>query len=127
MSSGASGSDEKISAAKIQPLDSETKYNQARDQSSRGSAGSDRNLDQTRTEPLGVQGVGQHTSSHANDQGGIGRDETLQGAKIDPLGAKGGDISTRKAPGLDHEEVDSSRIHPLGGVREDMPPSAPKY
>lgn len=51
MSSGASGSDEKISASKIQPLDSETKYNQTHDLSSRGVAGSDRNIDQTRINP----------------------------------------------------------------------------
>lgn len=59
--SGASGSDEKISASKIQPLDSETKNNQEHDTSSRGVAGSDRNIDQARTNPLGGAGTAIHT------------------------------------------------------------------
>ncbi|KAL8728156.1 MAG: hypothetical protein Q9181_005439 [Wetmoreana brouardii] len=53
MSSGASGSDEKISAAKIDPLASDVKANVPHDQSSRGAVGSDRNIDQARIEPVG--------------------------------------------------------------------------
>lgn len=56
MSSGASGSDEKISAAKIDPLASETKANVPHDQSSRGAVGSDRNIDQARIDPIGGAG-----------------------------------------------------------------------
>ena len=45
MSSGTSGSDEKISGAKIDPLASETKYNTPLDTSSRGATGTDKSID----------------------------------------------------------------------------------
>ncbi|EMC99882.1 hypothetical protein BAUCODRAFT_128589 [Baudoinia panamericana UAMH 10762] len=120
MSSGASGSDEKISGAKIQPLDSETKYNQTHDLSSRGVAGSDRNIDQSRIEPTeGNRGQYQHTAPHVDSHGVVGRDEVVSGAKIDPLVGEVNE-STRKEPGLGDEEVDAGRIAPLGEVREEM-------
>ena len=56
MSSGASGSDEKISGSKIHPLASETKYNVPLDTSSRGVVGTDRNIDQARIDPVGGKG-----------------------------------------------------------------------
>ncbi|KAK5122886.1 hypothetical protein LTR85_003451 [Meristemomyces frigidus] len=120
MSSGASGSDEKISAAKIQPLDSDVKYNQTHDTSARGVAGTDRSIDQSRLEPLeGNRGQFQHPASHADTQGVVGRDETVQGAKIEPLGGQVGE-GTRKSEGLDDEVVDGARVAPLGEVREEM-------
>jgi len=80
---GASGSDEKISGAKIQPLDSETKYDQPHDLSSRGSAGSDHNIDTARLEPVeGNRGQYQHTEPRSDEQGVVGRDEVVGGAKI---------------------------------------------
>lgn len=57
MSSGASGSDEKISGAKIDPLASDTKANVPLDMSSRGAVGSDRNIDQARIDPIGGKGT----------------------------------------------------------------------
>ena len=56
MSTGASGSDEKISGAKIDPLASDQKEGIPHDQGSRGVAGTDRSIDQTRVEPLGGHG-----------------------------------------------------------------------
>jgi len=49
----------------------------------------------------------------------VGRDETIQGAKLEPLEGKGSE-PTSKSTGLDDEEVDASRINPLGEVREEM-------
>ncbi|KAK8198754.1 hypothetical protein M8818_006621 [Zalaria obscura] len=63
MSTGASGSDEKISGAKIEPLDSETKYNTPHDQGSRGVVGTDRTIDQARIDPVGGHGE-LHRSPH---------------------------------------------------------------
>ncbi|KAK5464953.1 hypothetical protein LTS15_001516 [Exophiala xenobiotica] len=119
MSSGTSGSDEKISGTKIDPLASETKANQPHDQSSRGVAGTDRSIDKTRIDPLGGAGQYRHPAAHADSQGVVGRDETIQGAKIDPLSGKG-NASTTKSAGLDDEQVDASRINPMGEVREEM-------
>ena len=56
MSSGASGSDDKISGSKIDPLAPETKYNVPLDTSSRGVVGTDRNIDQARIDPVGGKG-----------------------------------------------------------------------
>ncbi|KAI7527791.1 hypothetical protein KC331_g16116 [Hortaea werneckii] len=126
MSSGASGSDEKISASKIQPLDSEQKFNTTHDLSSRGATGSDRNIDQTRLEPTaGNRGQHQHPEPHAESGGSVGRDETIQAAKVDPLvsQAQSGETAstaTRKNPGLDDEVVDAGRVAPMGEVREEM-------
>jgi hypothetical protein len=53
---GVVGSNENISASKVQPLDSEIKKGVSHDESDRGVAGTDRTLDQARTEPLGVRG-----------------------------------------------------------------------
>ena len=57
MSSGTSGSDEKISGSKIDPLASDIKANVPHDTSSRGVAGSDRNIDQARIDPIGGKGM----------------------------------------------------------------------
>ena len=55
----------------------------------------------------------------------MGRDETVQGAKLEPLGGQA-DTATRKTEGLDDEQVDSTRIAPLGaGARDEIPPNAP--
>lgn len=56
MSSGASGSDEKISGSKIDPLASDTKANVPLDMSSRGAVGSDRTIDQARIDPIRGKG-----------------------------------------------------------------------
>ena len=85
---GASGSDEKISASKIQPLDSETKHDQPHDQSSRGAAGSDRNIDQARIDPLGEQDQSHGTALQGDEQGVVGSDKTIGEAKIEPLEGK---------------------------------------
>ncbi|KAI6796221.1 hypothetical protein KC361_g4571 [Hortaea werneckii] len=140
MSSGASGSDEKISASKclphtqIQPLDSEQKFNTTHDLSSRGATGSDRNIDQTRLDPTaGNRGQYQHPEPHAESGGSVGRDETIQAAKVDPLvsQAQSGETAstaTRKNPGLDDEVVDAGRVAPMGEVREEMGSAfAPKF
>lgn len=131
---GASGSDEKISGAKIEPLDSDQKVGVPHDQSSRGVAGSDRNIDQTRIDPIGganesfvcplgsslrLVGQYQHTVPHADSEGVIGTDETIGAARIDPLGGTADD-SRMKHPGLDDETVDKARTEPLGGVREEV-------
>ncbi|OQV05142.1 hypothetical protein CLAIMM_09928 [Cladophialophora immunda] len=134
MSSGTSGSDEKISATKIPPLDSAVKANRPHDQSSRGAAGTDRSIDQSRIAPMGGAardaraGQYQHTAPHADSQGSVGRDETIQGAKIEPLAGKGhADVDahagTKEDAGLDDETVDAARIDPLGSVREEQPPA----
>ncbi|KAJ9636273.1 hypothetical protein H2199_007948 [Coniosporium tulheliwenetii] len=116
MATGVTGSDEMISGAKIQPLDSETKANVPLDTSSRGSAGTDRTIDQARIDPLGGAGQYQNPLPHADSQGVVGRDETIQGTKIEPLEGKK-DEAQGKGPGLDDENVDASRIDPLGEVR----------
>ncbi|KIX96809.1 uncharacterized protein Z520_07529 [Fonsecaea multimorphosa CBS 102226] len=116
---GTSGSDEKLSATKIQPLDSAVKEHQPHDQSSRGAAGTDRSIDQSRIDPLGGAGQYQHTAPHADSQGAVGRDATIQGTKLEPLqGGKGS--SSDKNPGLDDEVVDGARINPVGSVREEQ-------
>lgn len=61
----------------------------------------------------------QHPEPHADSQGVVGRDETIAGAKIDPLAGKNKQAET-ELPGLDDENVDSSRIPPMGEVREEM-------
>lgn len=61
----------------------------------------------------------QHPAPHADSQGVVGRDEAIQGAKIDPLSGKE-NVSTTKSTGLDDEQVDASRINPMGEVREEM-------
>jgi len=55
-SRGTSGSDENISGAKIQPLNSETKEGVPLDQSSRGVVGTDSTIDQARINPFGGRG-----------------------------------------------------------------------
>ncbi|KAI4173791.1 MAG: hypothetical protein LQ348_006482 [Seirophora lacunosa] len=118
MSSGASGSDEKISAAKIDPLASETKANVPHDQSSRGAVGSDRNIDQARIDPIGGAGQYKHPASHASS-GVVGSDADMEKAKIDPLAGevpKGG----AQPSGLTDEGIDAARVQPLGEVREEM-------
>ncbi|KAL8701373.1 MAG: hypothetical protein Q9201_004942 [Fulgogasparrea decipioides] len=118
MSSGASGSDEKIPAAKIDPLASDVKANVPHDQSSRGAVGSDRNIDQARIEPVGGGDRFKHPAPHA-DSGVIGKDASIDKAKIEPLEgqtAKGGE----QPSGLGDEEVDAARVQPLGEVREEM-------
>ncbi|OAP61267.1 hypothetical protein AYL99_03468 [Fonsecaea erecta] len=119
---GTSGSDEKISATKIPPLDSSVKANAPHDQSSRGATGTDRSIDHSRIDPLGGAGQYQHTAPHADSQGAVGRDETIQGAKIEPLEGKGQQAATTKSQGLDDETVDTARIDPVGSVREEMQP-----
>ena len=67
-----------------------------------------------------LSGQYQHTASHADSQGVVGRDETVQGSKIEPLTGKENETQ-RKGEGLDDENVDASRVAPLGEVREEMP------
>ncbi|KAK3716527.1 hypothetical protein LTR37_006423 [Vermiconidia calcicola] len=112
------GSDAKISGAKIDPLHSETKENVPRAESEGGVAGSDRNIDQARENPLGSQGVGKHPEPHDDNQGAVGRDATISGAKIDPLVGQA-QAAGQPVTGSTTEEVDATRIQPLGGVRED--------
>jgi len=119
MLSGTSSSDEKISTAKIEPLASDQKEGVPLDMSSRGAIGSDRIIDQSRIDPAGGRGQYQHPEPHADSQGVVGRDETIHGAKIEPLEG-GRNTSTSKQPGLDDEQVDASRISPMGEVREEM-------
>ncbi|EXJ72408.1 uncharacterized protein A1O5_04912 [Cladophialophora psammophila CBS 110553] len=119
---GTSGSDEKISATKIQPLDSEIKSNQSRDQSSRVATGTNRSIDQSRIDPLSGAGQYQHTAPHADSQGSVERAETIQGSKIKPPEGKGNQ-GTRKNAGLDDETVDMARINSVGSVREEQPPA----
>ncbi|KAI8961388.1 hypothetical protein F5Y11DRAFT_348542 [Daldinia sp. FL1419] len=113
----STGSTAEISSTKIQPLESEVKYNAPYDGEDRGSAGSNRTIDQARINPLGGRGQHQHTAPHADSQGVVGTAEGLGKTKIEPL--EGG-IHERQNPrtGLDDEAVDGARIHPLGGVRE---------
>jgi len=118
MSTGASGSDEKISASKIEPLASDVKTNVPHDQSSRGVVGTDRNIDQSRIDPIGGKGQYQHPAP-ADHSGSVGKDETIQGAKIEPLEGKAGE-STGKYAGIGDEEVSGSRIPPIGSVREEQ-------
>jgi len=54
VSSGTSGSDEKISSAKIDPLASDQREGVTHDLSSRGVIGTDRSIDQSKIDPLKV-------------------------------------------------------------------------
>lgn len=121
MSTQPTSTDETISGSKIPPLDSGVKANTTHDLSARGSAGTDTSIDQARIAPLGGKGQNQHTLAHADTQGSVGRDETIQGTKIEPLEGKANE-GTRKEEGIDVETVDSTRIPPLGAVREKTPP-----
>ncbi|EKG13187.1 hypothetical protein MPH_09659 [Macrophomina phaseolina MS6] len=113
-------SNQKLSEAKIQPLDSETKHNIPHDESDRGVAGTNRAIDQARIDPIGGHGQYQHPAPHADSQGVVGRDGAFAGAKIEPLEGKQG-ATVGKSPGLDDEAVDGARINPLGEVREQTP------
>lgn len=81
MSSGASGSDEKISATKIDPLASETKANVPHDQSSRGAVESDRNVDRARIAPLGGAGTSFSGSILFSPSRGMGMIEDLTASR----------------------------------------------
>lgn len=61
----------------------------------------------------------QHPAPHADSQDVVGRDEAIQGAKIDRLSGKE-KVATAKLTGLDDEQVDASRINPMGEVGEEM-------
>ncbi|KAI1414787.1 hypothetical protein F5Y13DRAFT_158312 [Hypoxylon sp. FL1857] len=113
----STGSTAQISKTKIEPLESEVKHNTPYDGADRGSAGSDRTIDQSRINPLGEKGQHQHTAPHADSQGVIGTTENLGKTKIQPLE---GAVNEAQPPrtGLDDEAVDAARINPLGGVRE---------
>ncbi|OTA64815.1 hypothetical protein K449DRAFT_392909 [Hypoxylon sp. EC38] len=52
----STGNTAEISKTKIEPLESEVKYNTPYDGADRGSAGSDRTIDQSRINPLGEKG-----------------------------------------------------------------------
>jgi hypothetical protein len=57
---------------------------------------------------------------HADSQGVVGRDDVVEGAKIDPLSGKEPGAKRSTAKGLDDENVDASRVQPMGEVREEM-------
>ncbi|KZF24474.1 hypothetical protein L228DRAFT_245413 [Xylona heveae TC161] len=118
MSSGASGSDEKISAAKIDPLASTMKQGVPHDQSSRGAVGTDRNIDRSRIAPLAGHAHHHHVAPHADTSGVVGHEHTIASTKIDPLSRT---THTPVPPdtGLDIEDIDSSRIEPMGEVEDD--------
>jgi hypothetical protein len=61
----------------------------------------------------------QHPEPHTDTQGVVGRDEVIAGTKIDPLVGEFKEAQ-KKMPGLDDEIVDTSRIEPMGEVREQM-------
>jgi fructose-1,6-bisphosphatase/inositol monophosphatase family enzyme len=82
MSSGTSGSDEKISAAKIEPLSSDQKAGVTHDLSSRGVTGTDSNIDQTRIDPIG--GKGQYIRGFALFSSSLGLGK--EGAGCPPRG-----------------------------------------
>ncbi|KAG4221125.1 hypothetical protein PC116_g30398 [Phytophthora cactorum] len=113
----STGNTAQISGTKIEPLESEVKYNTPYDGEDRGSAGSNRTIDQSRINPLGGKGQHQHTAPHADSQGVVGTAEGLGKTKIEPLEGKANESQTPRT-GLDDEAVDATRIHPLGGVRE---------
>ncbi|KAI1382374.1 hypothetical protein F4677DRAFT_401779 [Hypoxylon crocopeplum] len=113
----STGNTAQISGTKIEPLESEVKHNTSYDGQDRGSAGSNRTIDQTRIDPLGGKGQHQHTAPHADNQGVVGTTENIGKAKIQPLegGAREPQYSRT---GLDDESVDAARINPMGAVRE---------
>ncbi|OTA85628.1 hypothetical protein M434DRAFT_36060 [Hypoxylon sp. CO27-5] len=113
----STGNTAEISKTKIEPLESEVKYNTPYDGADRGSAGSDRTIDQSRINPLGGKGQQQHTAPHANNQGVVGTDENIGKTKIQPLEGSAKEPQPPKT-GLDDEAVDAARINPLGEVRE---------
>ncbi|KAI0147906.1 hypothetical protein F4776DRAFT_287957 [Hypoxylon sp. NC0597] len=113
----STGSTAQISKTKIEPLESEVKHNTPYDGADRGSAGSDRTIDQSRIKPLGEKGQQQHTAPHADSQGVVGTDENIGKTKIQPL-ESGVNESQPPRTGLDDEAVDAARINPLGEVRE---------
>ncbi|KAI1780166.1 hypothetical protein F4818DRAFT_402025 [Hypoxylon cercidicola] len=112
----STGNTTQLSGTKIEPLELEVKYSTSHDDTDRGSAGSNRTVDQTRIDPLGGKGQRQHTAPHADSQGVVGTAENIGKSKIAPLeGAKEAQIPRT---GLDDEQVDASRINPLGRVKE---------
>ncbi|KAL9110841.1 MAG: hypothetical protein Q9227_004641 [Pyrenula ochraceoflavens] len=134
MASGSIGNDEIVSGAKLEPVSSSTKAGTEHDLSGRGAAGTDRNIDQTRIDPLGgkarlhdpsLAGQYQHTAPHADSSGVIGREEEVSGSKIEPLSPEEGSGKQsgereRRSSGLDDETVDRGRIDPMGSQREEV-------
>ncbi|KAI0381952.1 hypothetical protein F5Y04DRAFT_280183 [Hypomontagnella monticulosa] len=113
----STGNSAQISGTKIAPLDSEVKYNTPSNGADRGSAGSNRTIDQARINPLGGKGQHQNTASHADSQGVVGTTENIGKAKIQPLDKNLHEAQNPRT-GIDDESVDAARINPLGGVRE---------
>lgn len=74
MSSGTSGSDEKISGAKIDPLASDQKTGGPHDMASRGVTGTDRNIDQARIDPIGGKGQYSHVFTMSSWSFGLSKD-----------------------------------------------------
>ena len=69
------------------------------------------------SDQLALVGQYKHPAPHA-DSGVVGNDANLDKSKIEPLEgniSKGG----QQASGLGDEEVDATRVQPLGGVREE--------
>ncbi|KAL1865738.1 hypothetical protein VTK73DRAFT_5084 [Phialemonium thermophilum] len=113
------GTDENISASKIQPLDSSTKTNIPRAQGEKGVAGFEEDINQSRISPLGGHGQYQHPAPHADSQGAVGTEGTIGRSKIAPLEKPQNETQAHDS-GLSDEAVDSSRIHPLSEVREEL-------
>ncbi|MCJ1388686.1 hypothetical protein MMC18_001535 [Xylographa bjoerkii] len=117
MSTGTSGSDEKIGGTKIEPLAAEVKNNTPLDTSSRGATGTYQNVSLVLL--ASKPGQYQHTAPHADSHGVVGTDETIQGSKLEPLERQGHE-ATEKSGGINDESVDTARIEPVGSVREEI-------
>ncbi|KAI9664405.1 MAG: hypothetical protein M1831_002338 [Alyxoria varia] len=117
-----SGSDEKLSAAKVAPLASETKEGVPHDTSNRGAVGHDVDIEKAKDAPLGGRGEYQHTEPHADSSGVVGPDKNIQQTKVEPLSGETGSKEPDKnaQTGVRDENVDAARVAPLGEVREEM-------
>merc|ERR1711879_339199 len=105
------------SGAKIEPLKSPVKYHQPH--SDHGVLGEDFFIQETHEAPLDSPLKHHHLQqAHAETHGVCGYDDIIQSTKIAPMDGKMKQRTTHEE-GLDMENIDASRIAPMGEVREE--------
>ncbi|KAF2276581.1 uncharacterized protein EI97DRAFT_458496 [Westerdykella ornata] len=105
------------SSSKIEPLKSPVKYHQPHD--NHGVIGEDHDIEEDHLEPLRSEIKHHHIQlPHAETHGVIGYDDVIQSSKIAPFNGKLNQ-RTEHEEGIDDEDIDASRIRPMGEVREE--------
>ncbi|KAL8755765.1 MAG: hypothetical protein Q9184_004702 [Pyrenodesmia sp. 2 TL-2023] len=103
--------DASLSASKTSPLASQTKSNSPHDQPPRGGIGTDRNINQAQSSPLGEDDHYGHLAPDTSDGDVIGNgDAEIDVAELEQL------VGLTDA----EAEVDAMGVAPLGSWREEM-------